>query len=1641
MPILRDHREAVFTAALERVAESEREELLVLLRAFWRDLSTETLSQLQPEDIIGAALSHRGLGEVRQPGEAIVRIFTPTVEANGWGTRNTVVQVIHEDVPFLVDSVSAVLHSAGATVRFLTHPQLSVTRDSEGRMLELTPLKVDTADKDRNAGKDHPDPGNAATMVAEGTVRRESWIHLEVLRTTDQGTVQRLEELVRSVLADVRLVADDWEAMTKRALRSAIELDSYVAAKVPGADQARDLLDWLADGQFVFLGYLNYVLREDGRHVPDPDSALGLLRKPDGGSALPMDLPSAREAWRDSFFLVTKGNHIATVHRRVFPEHIVVKCLDDSGRETGHHCFIGLFTSSAYSESITKVPYLRDKAREVLAGTGFSRDSHTGKALLNVLEIYPRDEMFRCRVDELTRNAMAIVQLREQIRTRLFLSKDPFGRFMSCLVYLPRDRYDTTARLEVAEILKETFHGDTVDYTTRASEEALATLHFIVHVATGTVLPDVDPAVLEQQIVEATRDWDEDLAVATVEEFGEGLGDQYTKAFRGGFPTAYKEVFPPRVAAADLRELEGIGETELRLNLYTTATSHPDERRMKLYSRGGLSLSALLPVFTHLGTEVTSERPYLVERSDGTVFHLYDFGLRPLGAAGWGRDRTGSTRARFQEAFAEAWEGRTEPDELEGLVLGAGLTSRQVVILRAVTAYLRQVRIAYSQAYLRATLLNHPRIAALLVALFEVRLDPDRFAGTVADDERAGAEQEIADALEEMIGRVPSLEEDRILRRYVSVIRGTLRTNYFQRDPRTPDDPASRPPAVALKLDARSIIGVPQPHPAFEIWVYSPRVEGVHLRFGKVARGGLRWSDRREDFRTEILGLVKAQMVKNAVIVPTGSKGGFYPKRLPDPAVDREGWAAEGRATYELYVASLLDLTDNLVDGEVVPPPRVVRHDGDDTYLVVAADKGTAHFSDLANEVARSYGYWLDDAFASGGSSGYDHKEMGITARGAWESVKRHFRELGRDTQREDFTVVGIGDMSGDVFGNGMLLSQHIRLVAAFDHRDIFVDPDPDAAASYAERQRMFKLPRSSWQDYDKDLISEGGGVFSRSLKTIAITAQMRTALGLPAEVEAMTPHELLRAVLTAPVDLLWNGGIGTYVRSSQESNADIGDRANDPIRVTGSALRVKVVGEGGNLGFSQLGRIEAALSGVALNTDAIDNSAGVDASDHEVNLKIPLTALVRSGDLTFKQRDALLEDMTDEVARLVLEDNYQQNVLLGHARERTGQRLGAYARLIDDLEERGLLDRELEFLPTDAEMASRERAEVGLTTPERAVLCSYVKLALKEDIIASGLPDEQWFTRELRGYFPHQFLDRFPHLPDSHPLRRDIITNSVANSVVNLGGMTFASRAAEESGATRSDIARAMVVSREVFDIHRYMAGIKALDNRASTAVQARLHRAARRLLDRATRWFLLERPSGSEVGAEIDRYRPGVAAFEQRMEELLRGGEREAFRADVEDLTWQGVPEDLARWAEGLLSVFAMLDITDLALAAGEDLSDAAELYYAVSEHFAIDHLLDSISALPRDQLWDSLARSAVRADVYAAAKDLTWTVLSTTSTGADVDQRLSGWLDANSAAAERAHRSLTRLKQLPGAELSAVAVVLRHLRAVSRSGSASN
>ena len=1192
-------------AAAEYAPEESRPEVSRLLHVFYRHTATEDLLAREPEDLLGAALAERDLARQRAVGTVNVAVTNPSMESQGWASGHTIVQVVTDDMPFLVDSVTAALGTLGRTVHLVVHPQLVVRRDAIGTLEHIYDDETPATD--------------------EFGVVTESWMHLEVDRVASDEEREEISARLRAVLGNVRDAVEDWSKMRERASSIAVSLHDDPPKGIDDEEvgSTARFLEWLANDHFTFLGYREYTLVADdqGEDMLSPVSGTGLgILRYDRAATEPVARlnPSARKKAREpELLIITKANSRATVHRSTYLDYIGVKVFDEQGRVTGERRFLGIFASSAYAESILHIPILAERVAHLLERAGFTPDSHSGKDLVQVMENYPRDELLQTDPDELLEIATSVLHLQERRKTRLFLRYDIYERFVSALIYLPRDRYNTTVRLKMEDILRRTFNAESVDYTTRVSESALARLHFVVRVPKGAPIPEVDESALEREVVEATRTWDEDLVEALRADVGDEAGGRLIGLYGKAFPEAYKEDVHPRVAVTDIRRIEMLDSDDaVEVGLHQEPGCPPDERRFKLYRRGPLTLTRVLPMFTHLGVEITDERPYEITRSDGVRVYVYDFGLRTPHPEDWGSsgDRD-ARRLLLQNAVRAVWTGAAESDGFNALVLGAGLTWRQVVILRMVAKYLRQTRSTFSQDYVEAALVANPAISRMLVELFETRFDPQRYAGE-ANPERAEAEATIADAVLAALDEVSSLDQDRIIRALLGVVQAALRTNFYQSDSGGPK------PYVSLKLDPTKVPDLPAPRPKFEIWVYGPRVEGVHLRFGKVARGGLRWSDRREDFRTEILGLVKAQMVKNAVIVPTGSKGGFFAKQLPDPTADRDAWLAEGVAAYELFISGLLDLTDNRVQGEAIPPPDVVRHDGDDTYLVVAADKGTATFSDIANAKAQEYGYWLDDAFASGGSAGYDHKAMGITARGAWESVKRHFREMGVDTQTQDFTVVGVGDMSGDVFGNGMLLSEHIRLLAAFDHRHVFVDPNPDAASSYAERRRLFELPRSSWAEYDRSLISAGGGVFDRAAKSVPISAEMAAALGLPKDTANLTPAELIHAILLAPADLLWNGGIGTYVKASTETNADIGDRANDAIRVDGNALRVKVIGEGGNLGCSQLGRVEAALHEVRVNTDAIDNSAGVDTSDHEVNIKIPLTALVRDGDLTLKQRN-----------------------------------------------------------------------------------------------------------------------------------------------------------------------------------------------------------------------------------------------------------------------------------------------------------------------------------------------------------------------------------------------------------------------------------
>ncbi|MEU9381218.1 NAD-glutamate dehydrogenase [Streptomyces sp. NPDC048279] len=1609
---------------------ADKESVFTFLQRYYLHTAPEDLADRDPVDVFGAAVSHFRLAETRPQGTANVRVHTPTVEENGWTCSHSVVEVVTDDMPFLVDSVTNELTRQGRGIHVVIHPQFVVRRDLTGKLIERLPAPA--------VGEELPHDAHI-----------ESWIHVEIDRETDRADLKQITADLMRVLSDVREAVEDWEKMREAAVRIA---EGLGAEPVPGdlprpeVEEARELLRWLAADHFTFLGFREYQLREDDSLGAVPGTGLGILRSdpPHAGEEghpvspsferLPAD---ARAKAREHKLLVlTKANSRATVHRPSYLDYIGVKKFDADGNVVGERRFLGLFSSAAYTESVRRVPVIRRKVDAVLERAGFSPNSHDGRDLLQIMETFPRDELFQTPVPELESIVTSVLYLQERRRLRLYLRQDEYGRYYSAIVYLPRDRYTTGVRLRIIDILKEELGGTNVDFTAWNTESILSRLHFVVRVPQGTELPelsDADKDRIEARLVEAARSWADGFAEALNAECGEERAAELQRRYTNSFPEGYKADHTPRAAVADLVHLERLTEeagNDFALSLYEPVGAAPDERRFKIYRKGAaISLSAVLPVLNRLGVEVIDERPYELRCADRTTAWIYDFGMRmPKTAGGGNGDYLGDDgRERFQDAFAATWTGLAENDGFNALVLSAGLSWRQAMVLRAYAKYLRQAGSTFSQDYMETTLRHNVHTTRLLVSLFEARMSPDR--------QKAGLE--LTDALHEeldaALDQVASLDEDRILRSFLTVIKATLRTNFFQETvegaPHT---------YVSMKFDPQAIPDLPAPRPAFEIWVYSPRVEGVHLRFGKVARGGLRWSDRREDFRTEILGLVKAQMVKNTVIVPVGAKGGFVAKQLPDPAKDRDAWLAEGIASYRTFISALLDITDNMVAGEVVAPQDVVRHDEDDTYLVVAADKGTATFSDIANEVAGSYNFWLGDAFASGGSAGYDHKGMGITARGAWESVKRHFRELGVDTQTEDFTVVGIGDMSGDVFGNGMLLSEHIRLVAAFDHRHIFIDPTPDAATGYAERRRLFELPRSSWGDYNTELLSAGGGIFPRSAKAIQVNAHIREALGIEEKVAKLTPAELMKAILKAQVDLLWNGGIGTYVKASTESNADVGDKANDAIRVDGADLRVKVVGEGGNLGLTQLGRIEFARQGGKINTDAIDNSAGVDTSDHEVNIKILLNGVVADGDMTVKQRNKLLAEMTDEVGALVLRNNYAQNVAIANALAQSKNMIHAQQRFIRHLVREGHLDRALEFLPTDRQIRERLGSGHGLTSPETAVLLAYTKITVADELLATTLPDDPYLSGLLHAYFPTALRDRFAAALATHPLRREITTTVLVNDTVNTGGTTYLHRLREETGASLEEIVRAQTAARAIFRSAPVWDAVEELDNKVDAAVQTRIRLHSRRLVERGTRWLLNNRPQPLQLLENVDFFSERVEQVWQQMPKLLRGADLEWYQHVYDELSAAGVPDELATRVAGFSSAFPALDIVSVADRMGKEPLDVAEVYYDLADRLGVSQLMDRIIELPRDDRWQSMARASIREDLFAAHAMLTADVLAAGDGTATPEQRYQTWEQKNAAILGRARATLEEIRGSDSFDLANLSVAMRTMRTLLRTHS---
>ncbi len=1593
---------ATLVSATSHLLGTSDPELAGFFASFTRYASPEDLLHYSAAEV--AALVRCVFAKVKQrrAGGTLVDLFGTTAQPE-LKTGETVLVAVNDDVPFLYDSCMAEIRAQGHRVVAAFHP--------------VVPF---------------------APEAGEG---KQSVIVLGLGGVLDDRAAASLRDGLTRVFADVRAAVRDWKPMLERLAESRLALLRN-PPRIPAAEVEENVafLDWLADNHFTFLGCRDYALSGagEGRLVPDPSSALGVLSQPDrqvlrSGSQSSDLTPAAREFLnRPAPLIIAKSGLRSPVHRRVPMDYIGIKSFAPNGELTGERRFVGLFTSIAYRKLPGEIPLLRLKTAHVMAGSGLLPASHDGKALQHILDTFPRDELFQISEDELLATALGILNLGERPKVRVFLRFDRFDRYVSALVFLPRERYSGPIRETIHRILAQAFDGSATSATPMLDDETLARVHYIITRNPGT-RPEIDPKQLEAEIRGAIRTWDDDFAEAVAARYGNDCS-AILRRYGAAFPASYRDRFSACEAIADIAQFEDIlhdraAAAGVTARFYVHDGDLPGTLRLKLFVRGGfIALSECLPVFENLGLKVIAEAAFGLNPDTGSgevQISVQDFQMvHPGPGAGE------NVHSLLGDAFHAVWAGAAESDGFNKLVPAAQLPWRDVVILRSIAKYLRQAGLAFSQRYMETALENNAAVAAMLVRFFRTSHDPALFSGAV---ERADAARKIRDEIETALRNVPSADEDRIIRAMLSVLDAILRTNFFQQDAA-----GAEPSHIAFKLQSGRVPILPAPKPLYEIYVYSPVVEGVHLRFGKIARGGIRWSDRAEDFRFEVLSLGKAQQVKNAVIVPVGAKGEFYAKRVP-PGAPRELVQKAGIDAYRLFIGALVDLTDNIApDGHIIPPTRVLRYDDDDPYFVVAADKGTASFSDIANEIAVSRGFWLGDAFASGGSEGYDHKKIGITARGAWEGIRRHFREMGQDIQTEVFTCIGIGDMSGDVFGNGMLCSRQMKLIAAFDHRHIFFDPSPDTGASWAERKRLFELPRSSWADYDQKLISSGGGVFPRSAKEIPVTEQLRALTGI--REDRASPQEIIRGFLTAPVDLLYFGGIGAFIKSSRQSNTDASDRENDAIRVNGRDVLARVVGEGANLGVTQLGRIEYARDGGPqhhggrINTDAIDNSAGVDTSDHEVNIKILLSGPLRRGEISRSERFDMLMRMTGDVALQVLADNYDQTLALSVAELRAARDLDASCRFIRELERRGALDRNVESLSADDELRVLARDGRGLTRPELAVLLAYAKLDLFHSVSESELPSDSYFDDWLAGYFPPLATQKFAGELKRHPLARAIVSTQIANRTVNLAGPLFAHRMRELSNEALWSGARAFVLADGAFGLSTLKARICGLDLKIPAQIQNEIITEIAELLRRLGLWFLLQLPN-APIAATVATYRAGFSALKGRFSTLISPLEKRVVEPRIADLQRLGMPLDIAEDSAILPLLSAVPEIIMLAETQHITVETAARIFYAVGAMAGVDRLRGLAGRIATADHWDRLALRRMVDDLYSAQRLMSCEALANaTAAGASA---VEDWRNLRRDDIERTLNFLSELERGGDATIAKLSLASSQIQKLAAQG----
>ncbi|WP_257286305.1 NAD-glutamate dehydrogenase [Endozoicomonas sp. SESOKO1] len=1596
----------------KRMSNKEYEQIQALADAYYRGVASKDLIRINTDDGYGALLCLWQFLQKRRPGQIKIRAYNPEPETHHWHSTHSIIEIITDDMPFLVSSVLMELDRQKIKVYSLNHPTLRSERDSAGQLNAISTRQA---------------------KINEAVIR------VEIDRQPERLDLEKVASGIRGIVEDVHKVVSDWEAMQTR-LDDAIQWCQTHSVPLRDVElkEALAFLNWLKKENFLFIGFRYYeIIQKPNKLTLRTNSKTGLGTFREGPEHHPVEQELspyiASQIQAPELLVITKSISRSTVHRPAHLDYIGIKQFNDSGAVIGEWRFFGLFSSTAYNVPLDDIPLIRKKVAELLKNNSCPINSHRGNALRHIIHNYPRDELLQASFEQLKTVINGILDCHELRQLRVFLRPDTYDRFITVLVYVSRDNFNTELRLQMQQILLSELSGNSIDVNVQLSENPMAQLQFTVHCRHASQ-QNIDVERLEAMIHEAMLSWTDHLQQALKEALGEASGNRMAQYYLQAFPAAYREDATPRQAVADIRRLESLKDShQIRTSLYRPVTDHYRWHFRVLGKGPLLALSDVLPILEKMGVRVHSARPYAISPCQQESAWVLDFSIEPAGhdnaltANINSPDVDSSTsnhanledtrlREQFREVFIRTWKGEMENDGFNGLVVSASLNWEQIVLIRALSKYLMQLQVPFSQSYMQKVLNSNPAVIREIVDLFSIRFDPD-FQGDRHEMANACSER-----IYQLLDSVTNLDEDRILRHFLSVIEAMLRTSAYQKQ----GEPKGY---LSFKLQPDKIPTSPHPRPMFEIFVYSPRFEGIHMRCGKIARGGLRWSDRMEDFRTEILGLVKAQMIKNAIIVPHGAKGGFVTKHLPANG-SREEIQAEGVACYRAFISGLLDLTDNLHGGNIIPPDNVIRYDDDDPYLVVAADKGTARFSDIANDVSESYGFWLRDAFASGGSLGYDHKKMGITARGAWESVKRIFKEREIDTQTQDFTVIGIGDMSGDVFGNGMLLSNHIRLIAAFNHQHIFIDPDPDISASFSERQRLFNLLRSSWDDYDRNKLSEGGGVFSRQLKSIHLSKQARTVLAT--DKTTLSPAELIQTILKAPADLLWNGGIGTYIRASSESNTDAGDRSNDNVRISASELNTSAVGEGGNLGLTQLARIEFSRRGGLINTDAVDNSGGVDSSDHEVNIKILLNQMVDDGDITLKQRNSLLASMTDEVARLVLRHNFLQSQRLSLSLQQNVLLFNDHRFLIRKLEKKGRLNRAQDGLPSDTELKARVKAGEGLTRPEIAILLSHTKLELFESLVSANVGDDPVLAAKLPDYFPSQLRNQFPDQIRNHPLKTEILATHLSNEVGNRMGATFIEYIHQETRHSELNCVRAFMAIKEIFSIPSIWDQFEGLGFDVKDDIQRVELFRVQQHIEKACIWLLKNHGGSMDIESLISNYKPGVSAVSGQLAELL--GE--------EDCAWLGgrvtwlqeaqLPQALAETCAGLRYLYYVLFMVSVANEYQFIVTDVASIFFALEDYLCLPWLRERIRQLPVNDLWQRKAQSSLKDQLDRTLNDNCIHVL--THSQGKPEERLKRWLEKNAGLIDRWKATIREIQSAREQNLAMLSVAIQELSLIA-------